>query len=183
METETNDSPRGASTTRLLRPFRAAGEISPASLTQAVHGLVLFVAVVGATFIADYPAWRMLLLSAGAVVLFYLAHVYAASLGSRNAPNASGSTVLRTVFGEARHSLSLLEACIAPMLPLLLAAIGIIPVQTAYYASLTIGLVALAFVGFSTLRGRSASVRRSLVGGAASAGFGAVIIAAETFLH
>ena len=174
---------RVASTTRLLRPLRAVRTIGGDALATAVHGLVIFIAIMGATFVADYPAWKMLALSVGGIGLFWSAHVYSAVLGHRHTAAAPVSTTLATVSREAARALPLLEACIAPLIPLLMAAIGIIPVPVAYWLSLTISLIALSLVGFLTVHNRQASIRRSLLASLTTASFGAAIIAAETFLH
>lgn len=181
--TDTPASIRTDASTRLLSPLRTARAIGPEALAYAIHGLVLFVAVVGATFVADYPAWKMLLYSAGAVVLFWCAHVYSAVLADQHTPGASIPTGIATVWHEMKRHIPLLEACIAPAIPLVLAAIGVLAAPVAYALSLTTGLVTLAVVGFLTLRNRRASLRRSLFAAVTTAGFGAVIIAAETFLH
>lgn len=172
----------GAST-RLLRPLRAARAIGPEALAYAVHGLVLFVAVVGATFVADYPGWKMLVYSGGAVVLLWSAHVYSAVLADQHTPETSLPGGIATVWHEMKRHIPVLEASIAPAIPLVLAAIGVLSSPIAYAASLTTGLATLAVVGFLSLRNRSGSLRRSLLAAMTTASFGAGIIAAETFLH
>jgi hypothetical protein len=169
--------------TRLVHPLSLARAIGPSAVEHAVHGLVLFVAIVGATFVADYPAWRMLLFSAGAVVLFWVAHVYAAALADEHEPGTSVRAELAGVGREAKRTLPLLEACVAPAIPLILAMAGVLALPLAYLASLAIGIASLAAVGFLALRNRRASLRRSLVAAAVTGGIGAVIIAAETFWH
>lgn len=181
--TDTAASIPSDASTRLLSPLRRARTIGPEALASAIHGLVLFVAVVGATFVADYPAWRILLYSSGAVVLFWCAHVYSAVLADQRTPGASVPTGIATVWHEMKRHIPLLEACIAPAVPLVLAAIGVLPSPMAYAVSLTTALVTLAVVGFLTLRNRRGSLRRSLFAAVTTAGFGAAIIAAETFLH
>ena len=118
--TDTSASiPVGAST-RLLRPLRAAGAIGPEALAYAVHGLVLFVAVVGATFVADYPGWKMLVYSAGAVVLLWCAAV----LADQHTSRASLPSGIAAVWHEMKRHVPVLEASIAPAIPLVLAAIS-----------------------------------------------------------
>jgi hypothetical protein len=51
------------------------GRLGHTAITHVVHGLVVFLAVVGATFVADYPGWRILVLSVGSVALFWIARV------------------------------------------------------------------------------------------------------------
>ncbi|MBB3674729.1 hypothetical protein [Modestobacter versicolor] len=169
--------------TRVAHPLLRARSLPPAAVAHAVHGLVLFVAVVGATYVADYPARKVLLFSTGAVVLFWVAHVYAAALAHQHEPEDSGRTGPAVVAREARRALPLLEACVVPALPLVPAALGLLALPLAYAASVTIGIVVLAAVGFAALHARQASVRRSLAAAAATGGIGAVIIAAETFWH
>lgn len=170
-------------TTRWLRPLLSARPLGPSAIAYAVHGLVLFVAIVGATFLSGYPAWRMLLFSLGAVVLFWVAHVYSAVLAHDREPRTSLRTELATVVAEARRALPLIEACLAPAVPLVLAMAGLLALPVAYTTSVTIGVVILAAVGFLALRLRRASVRRSLAAALATGGIGTAIIAAETFWH
>jgi hypothetical protein len=153
------------------------------SLAHAVHGLVLFLAVVGATYLSGYPTWRVLVLASGTVVLFWAAHVYAHSMAHQNAGDGTWRDELATVRAEARHSLPMLEACIVPTIPLAMAALGIIPIQHAYTASVAIGTLTLGVVGYLSTRNRKASVRRSLAAAVVTGGIGALIIAAETFWH
>lgn len=183
VNSESNEYTHVPVASRLFRPVLAARAIGPAAVAYAVHGLVLFLAIIGATFVADYPAWEMLLFSVGAVVLFWVAHVYAAALAHQDAADATVRTGLALVAQEAKHALPLLEACIAPAIPLLLAMLGLVALPSAYAASLTIGITTLAVVGFLALRNRGASLRRSLALGAVTGSIGAAIIAAETFWH
>jgi len=168
---------------RIIHPLRAARAGGAAAMPHAVHGLVLFVAIVGATFVSGYPAGKMLLFSAGAVALFWITHVYAATLGHQQTAEDSPRAAIGTAWREAMGALSMLEVCILPALPLVLAALNVLPLPVAYAASLTIGILMLAVVGFLALSRRHASLRRSLASASAAAGFGAAIIAAETFWH
>ncbi|MGP3534163.1 hypothetical protein ACTU3I_05160 [Microbacterium sp. RD1] len=150
---------------RVLTPLRAAGAIGPAALAHAVHGLVLFVAIVGATFVADYPVWKMSVSAVAGVVLLYCAHVYSAVLAHQHAAEGSLQTGIATVWLEMRRTLPLLEACIVPTIPLLIAVTGALPAVVAYTTSLSISLLALAVVGFLALHNRRGSLRRSLLAG------------------
>lgn len=165
---------------RLLDPLRAARDVGPEAVVHAVHGLILFLAVVGATFVADEPAWRVAVFPAGAVVLFWTAHVYAATLAH---PHAAEATARTTARREARRALPLVEAPLVPGVPLLLAVPGWVPLDLAYSAGVTIGVAALAAVGFLARRHRAAPLRRALLAAVATGGLGAAIIAAETFWH
>lgn len=178
-----DQAPRTAVTTRLLNPWRPGRALGPDALAHAVHGLVLFLALVGATFVADYPAWKMLLYPVAALALFYGATVYAAVLASQHTADASLPTALATTRHEAGRALPLLEAVTAPLVPLLLAWAGVLPLPLGYAASVTTGVATLALIGFLALRHRGATLRRQLLAGVATGGFGAAIIAAETFLH
>lgn len=175
--------PSPTRTTRLLHPLLAARALGPVAVAHAVHGLVLFVAVVGATYLAEYSAMRMLVVSVGSVVLFWVAHVYAATLAHPRTADASVRTEVGTMCQEARRALPLLQACVAPAGPLLLAVVGVLTLPLAYAASLVIAIATLAAVGFLALHNRSASLRRCLAAALATGGFGATIIAAETFWH
>lgn len=168
-------------TTRLLHPLRPAH--GPGAIAHAVHGLVLFLAIVGATFVGDYPAGRMLVFSVGAVVLFWIAHVYAATLARDHGEDLSMRTELLAMWAEAKRALPVLEACIAPAIPLVLAMVGVIALPLAYGLSLAIGIVTLAAVGFVAVHTRRGSLRRSIAAAAGTGSFGAAIIAAETFWH
>lgn len=170
-------------TTRLFLPWHAARAGGPPAVAHAVHGLVLFVAIIGATFVSGYPAAKMLLFSVGAVVLFFVAHIYAATLAHQQTAEASVRATLGTARREAIGALPMLEVCILPAVPLILAALGLLALPAAYVASLAVGLLTLAVVGFLALSHRNASLRRSLFSAVAAAGFGAAIIAAETFWH
>jgi VIT1/CCC1 family predicted Fe2+/Mn2+ transporter len=125
----------------------------------------------------------MLLYSAGAVVLFWVAHVYAAILAHGPAQGGSLRAELDAVRREAASTLPLVEACLAPAIPLVIAMLGLLALPLAYAASLTIGIVTLAAVGFVAVHNRGASIRRALAVAVTTGGLGASIIAAETFWH
>lgn len=168
---------------RLIGPLAWARALEPTAVVHAIHGLVLFVAITGATFVSDYPGWQILLYSAGSVVLFWVTHVYAASLAHHDTPDAAPVHALEIVAGEARRGLPILQACTLAAMPLLLAITGLIPLTVAYSVSVSLAVAELGVFGFLVIRGRGGSPRRSLAAGLLTGSIGAAIIAAETFWH
>lgn len=181
--TQTNFEATRSFARLLTGPLAWARALGPTAVAHAIHGLVLFVAIAGVTFVSDYPAWRILLFSAGSVVLFWLTHVYAASLAHHDTPDAAPGHALEIVAVEARRALPILQASTLAAMPLVVAVTGLIPLTVAYSVSVTLAVAELGVFGFLVIRGRGGSPRRSLVAGLLTGSIGAAIIAAETFWH
>ena len=94
-----------------------------------------------------YPhsAWKIVVLLAVTTVVFWLAHVYAHSLGHVLAQDRHLSLVELRVIG--RHEAAILEAAMPPLAAMLLAAFGLISTRASIWIAYGLGLAVLVGTG------------------------------------
>jgi hypothetical protein len=112
-----------------------------------IYGTILVLAVLAGGAKA-YPdnAGKIAILVGVTSVVFWLAHVYAHGLARVVAKDQHVSFAeLRQV---ARHEASLIEAAIPPIIPLLVAALGLISTRSAVWIAYALGLGVLVAQGF-----------------------------------
>ena len=167
---------------RRLHPFHLAKARGTEALNGAIHGVVLYLAVLGATYRADYSAAKILLVCVGSVVFFWITHVYAATL-ARHGTAQGPLDGLEFAWEEARRSSSIVQAVIAPTLALLLAIAGLLPTTVALVLSMWTGVASLAGLAYLALRIREAPRLRAALLGALTGGLGGAIITGSTLVH
>jgi hypothetical protein len=94
-----------------------------------------------------YPhnAWKIVVLIAVTTVVFWLAHVYAHSLGHVLAQDRHLSVAeLRRI---ARHEAAIVEAAVPPLAAMLLAALGLISTRASIWIAYGLGLAVLVATG------------------------------------
>ena len=94
-----------------------------------------------------YPhnAWKIVVLIAVTTVVFWLAHVYAHSLGHVLAQDRHLSVAeLRRI---ARHEAAIVEAALPPLAAMLLAAFGLISTRASIWIAYGLGLAVLVTTG------------------------------------
>jgi hypothetical protein len=154
---------------------RLAPETRGARLAGLIYGtiLVLSVVVAGAKSYPHSPGRVAVLVTVTAVV-FWLAHVYAFSLGHSVAHREHLS------FGEVRHiawrERTIVGAALPPVAVLLLGSLGVLRASTAFWGALVIGLVVLAAQGILFARIERLGVVGTLVVVVLNVGLGALLI-------
>src|SRR3954453_19799614 len=96
----------------------------------ASYGASGYSRVVGAASAADddqESAVRLLLFSVVSIVVFWLAHVYSTALGFQGDAPRAGDRVRDSLRHALDESGGMLEAAVIPSVPLLLAALGLLP--------------------------------------------------------
>ena len=117
---------------------------------------------------------------AGTVLVLWLAHVYSHALGETIALGRRLDTgELRDV---ARRELAIPLAAVAPMISLLLGAVGVFRDTTSVWIALVIGLVTLTVHGLAYARIERMSPVGTLVVVAINLGFGLVLVALKAAL-
>lgn len=113
-------------------------------------------------------------------VALWLAHVYAHTIGQ------SISHARRLELTELRHIAgregAIVEAALPPVVPLLLAAVGVISTQVAIWAAFGLGLVVLALQGVQFARTERFGPLRTILAVAVNVGVGLVLVAAKVVL-
>ena len=113
-------------------------------------------------------------------VALWLAHVYSHTIGQ------SVSHGRRVRLAELRHIArregAIVEAALPPVVPLLLAAVGVISTQVAIWAAFGLGLVVLALQGVQFARIERFGPLRTILAVAVNVGVGLVLVAAKVVL-
>jgi len=148
----------------------------------AVYGTILVLAVVAALS-EDEDATSLAILGGllATSLVFWVAHVYADVLSRR----ASGDDMpwWPLLASAAHREWPLVEAAIAPALPLLLGAIGLLGRSAAVTVSLIVGLVDLAGWGYVAGRAMQGSRLRSLVSAVVAVALGGVMVLLKHLVH
>ena len=130
--------------TVMLRAYRSE---------SAIYGVVLVSSLIAIGW-RENTDLEVLGFTFGAVIVFWLAHVYAGTVSREE----TGSPRLRAVLSAARtsaaHSSGMLLAMILPTIFLLLATINLLDEYVAYYLALWAGTAVLAVLGWFTARRR-----------------------------
>jgi len=155
---------------------------SPAS----IYGTIVYASVVAAASGDDETqesAIRLLVFSLVSIVVFWLAHVYSTALGYQGDAARIGDRLSASLGHALRESGGMLQAAIVPSVPLLLAALAVLPPNLGVTLSLWFAVLMLAILGYSVflMRGRSFAI--CLVGGLITGAFGVVVILLKSALQ
>ena len=166
---------------RLFSSHRLARTAMGHRLGGFIYGTIvaLSVIVAGARAYPHEPGHIAVLLAVTCFV-FWLAHVYADSMGQSAARNE------RLSFAElkevAHTEASILEAAVPPIIPLLLAALGVLSERTAGWIAFALGFAVLTAQGlvFARLEHYGRLATAGIV--AANVGLGALLVLLKLFV-
>lgn len=149
---------------------------------EAVYGLILVsgMIVVSGTLVGT--SVNALVTVAVTVFVFYIAHVYAGTLG-RLAATDGGARLSTSIREAARHSLGMIVASIAPLVILLLGTTDLIDDMTAIWTALIVNAVLLGVLGWIAVARWTPRFWPRLLSALITAGFGLVLIALKAFIH
>jgi hypothetical protein len=154
----------------------------PANAARAIYGQILVTSMVGALSEDSDIDAEYILVSVGATMLvFWLAHVYAAAL-------AQGLEVGRHLRWPEFRALAidewpLVQATFPTAIVLALGALGVVSTETAVDVAIAVGVVALFSWGLAIGRDSGSSWPAALFGAAISAGFGLVVVGLKAIVH
>jgi hypothetical protein len=141
--------------------------------------VTLSMVIAGAKLYPDGPAQIAVFVVLTTLAL-WLAHVYAHTVGQ------SVSHGRRVRLAELRHIArregAMVEAALPPVVPLLLAAFGVISTQLAIWAAFGLGLVVLAVQGVQFARIEGLGRLQTVVAVAANVGVGLILVAVKLVL-
>ena len=129
-----------------------------------------------------YPhnAWKIVVLIAVTTVVFWLAHVYAHSLGHVLAQDRHLSVAeLRRI---ARHEAAIVEAAVPPLAAMLLAAFGLISTRASIWIAYGLGLAVLTASGLVFARVERLGWLPTLVVVALNIALGVVLVGLKLFV-
>ncbi|MFK4834277.1 hypothetical protein ACI3KY_00950 [Microbacterium sp. ZW T2_14] len=147
---------------------------------HAVYGLVLVTALVAVGWEEDTD-FEVLLFVFGTVIVFWLAHIYAAVVASR--AERPAKPLAAAVRDGARHSSGMLVAMLVPAALLLLGALGLVEEYTAYFLALGSGIVLLAVIGYANAARNGSSWPWRIAGLLATTLLGVLVIGLSILAH
>jgi hypothetical protein len=112
-------------------------------IASTVYGTVVVMATLTAAYASEKDPWKLATTVAAAVLVLWIAHVYAHVLSE----TLSAGLSLGAIASVARRELGIVLAAVAPFAALVLGAIGVFKESRAVWIALGIGLFMLAAVG------------------------------------
>ncbi|MFJ3391683.1 hypothetical protein [Leifsonia aquatica] len=152
----------------------------------AIYGTIVYASVVAASSIDNEDpesAVQILVFSIVSIVVFWVAHVYSTALGY----HGDAAHLRDRLRDSLRHSMAesagMLEAAIIPSVPLLLATLGVLAVDTAVVIALWLAVLMLALLGFLVFLVRRRPLWTCLLGAVVTGLFGVVVVVLKISLH
>ncbi|MGK3952951.1 hypothetical protein ACLKM7_11620 [Microbacterium sp. I2] len=147
---------------------------------HAVYGLVLVTALIAVGW-EDETDLEVLIFVVGTVLVFWLAHIYAAVVASRASRPAKplGTAVADGV----RHSSGMVVAMLVPAVLLLLGATGVVEEYTAYFLALGSGVVLLAVIGYANAARNGSPLGWRILGTLATTALGLLVVGLSILVH
>jgi hypothetical protein len=177
---------------------RAPGKNAPSAPTMLAEPAMLVLrayrsesAIYGVVLVSSLIAigWRentdleVLGFTLGAVIVFWLAHVYAGTVSREE----TGSPRWRAIFAAARTSAAgsagMLLAMILPTIFLILATVDVLDEYVAYYLALWVGALVLAVIGWWTAARRGGHWAWRLLSAVMTASLGLFVIWLGSLVH
>lgn len=152
----------------------------------AIYGTIVYASVVAAASIDNEEhgdAAQILVFSVVSIVVFWMAHVYSTALGFHGDADRLSDRIRDSFRHAVSESHGMLEAAIAPSVPLLLATLGVIRPSTAVIAALWLTVATLALLGYLVFAVRSRPLGICITGAVVTGLFGVVVIVLKTALH
>jgi hypothetical protein len=161
---------------------RSPGHLDDTELTLIFYGAIIYLAVVaalGSQTTSPPPQVAISTLVATATVL-YMAHVFTSLV-----PKAAraGKLHARDFRAALAHELPLVLTAIVPILPLALAALDVVDVETGYQLSVRLSIGLLFILAVSVSRRDGLTWGRALVAGAVIIVIAVVVITLESMVH
>ncbi len=148
---------------------------------EAIYGLILVSGMVVVSGLSVGTAVNALVTVVVTVIVFYLAHVYAGTLG-RLAATDGRATLRAGLAAAARQSGGMLLASLPPLVVLLLGALGILEENVALWFALIVNTVLLGGLGWFAVARWSTSRLSRIAGAVITAAFGGVLILLKAFI-
>lgn len=153
---------------------------------DAVYGTILFAAVIAVASDDDHPGGaqeplEVLLAALTTLVVFWVAHVYARAIASHGVRRGEDVPLRVAVRRALIASNGMLLAAVIPTALLVLGALGVLPDADEW--ALWSAVLILATLGYAAFAERGSRLWARLIGAAATAVLGVVIIGLDAALH
>ena len=149
------------------------------SIASTVYGTVIVMATLTAAYASEKDPWKLATTVAGAVVVLWIAHVYAHAMSESL---AEGRLRLDGLLSIARRELGIVLAGVLPLASLLLGALGVIREGSAVWVALAIGLVTLAAEGVRFARAESLGPLGTLAASGLTLALGLLVVALKVLI-
>ncbi|HJQ88398.1 MAG TPA: hypothetical protein VJ820_13180 [Propionibacteriaceae bacterium] len=149
-------------------------------VSSAVYGTVSVVAIVAVSAHENQSAGRVLAFATVSMSVIWAVHVYASTLEHTGPHNLAWRGALALAL---REEFGVIEGALAPLLVLLLGAIGFIEDQRAIVLAMWSGVVLLMLMPFVWLRRSGASVGECVVASCVAGLLGLVLILFKILVH
>ena len=188
---ETNDEPRAGqhpeSPQQASRASRAVAKNAAFMLRayrseSAIYGVVLVSSLIAIGW-EDETDLEVLGFTLGAVLVFWLAHVYAGTVSREESEAPRLQAIVSAAITSAAHSSGLLLAMVLPTIFLLLATLGVLDEYVAYYLALWVGTAVLAVIGWWMAMRRGGHWGWWLLSAVITASLGLLVIWLGSFVH
>src|SRR5436305_6539269 len=138
-----NPRPAGVRSTTDDAPMRLTALIAGTRQTIAgtVYGTIVVLSVVTAASTVEQDLWRLAVIAAATVVVYWIAHVYAHGLGE--SLKVGRRLTAPELAAIARRESSILLAAVLPVAAIVLGAVGLVSKRTAPWLGVGLGAAAL----------------------------------------
>jgi hypothetical protein len=144
------------------------------TIAGTVYGTIVVLSVVTAASTVEHDLWRLAVIAAATVVVYWIAHVYAHGLGeSLKAGRRLTATELAAI---ARRESSILLAAVMPVAAILLGGLGVFATRTALWVAVGVGVATLTVQGLRYARLERLSPAGTIVTVAINLALGLVIV-------
>ncbi|MGK9147845.1 hypothetical protein KXS11_09500 [Plantibacter flavus] len=152
---------------------------------SAIYGTIVYAGLIGASSVHDDDDVEdVLITSLLTLIVFWLAHVYAAALAHHGDDSHEDTVTLGTSLRHGfRESSGMLLAVVLPTVPLVIGVAGAIDQETAVLGALRVSTLVLFVLGFAAFVVRGYRWWAWFLGGAATAVFGVAIFLLEAGTH
>ncbi|MDY0911117.1 hypothetical protein [Microbacterium sp. CFBP9034] len=149
---------------------------------EAIYGLILVSGMIVVSGTSVGTSINALITVAVTVLVFYAAHVYAGTLG-RLAATDGHAGLAASIRSSVRQSGGMLLAAVAPLLVLLLGAVGLLDDDTAIWTALVVNTIILGGLGWTAVARWSTHWWPRLLSALFTAAFGGVLILLKAVIH
>jgi hypothetical protein len=149
---------------------------------SAIYGVVLVSSLIAIGW-RENTDLEVLGFMLGAVIVFWLAHVYAGTVSREETGSPRWRAVLAAARTSAAGSAGMLLAMILPTIFLILATVDVLDQYVAYYLALWVGTLVLAVIGWWTAARRGGHWGWRLLSAVMTASLGLFVIWLGSLVH
>lgn len=150
------------------------------TIAGTVYGTIVVLSVVTAGSAVEHDLWRLAVIAAATVAIYWLAHVYSRGLGESL---KVGRRLTAAELGAiARRERSILLAAVLPVSAIVLGALGVLANRTALWVAVGVGVATLTVQGVRYARLERLSGTAAVVTVAINLALGLAIVALKALV-